>query len=120
MNKCELAFFYELRKQLPDSYHICTNMRIADMMDATAGVGFYKRRNAILPKHVDFLICDAYFRPVVAIEVNGYSHRRPDRVERDKQVKTIFSHAELPLVFVDVGTNFAKSIAEIKSNSTVA
>lgn len=114
MNRSEKAFFYELEKQLPSGYHIFPNMRIADFIDAVDGIGFYNRRNKILPKHIDFLVCDANFRPVVAIEVNGSSHRRPDRAERDEQIRQIFADAELPLEFVDVGSNFEISVSKIK------
>lgn len=121
MNKSEQAFFYELKKQLPEGYYIFPNMRIADMIQAVDGEGFYGRRNKILPKHIDFLVCDAYFRPVVAIEVNGSSHRRADRMERDDLVRRIFADAKLPLEFVDVGTNFQENISAIlKQRTTVA
>jgi hypothetical protein len=115
MNKSEQAYFYELKKQLPEGYHIFPNMRIADMINAVDGKGFYNRRNKILPKHIDFLVCDRYFKPVVAIEVNGSSHRRADRIERDDQVKRIFAEAKLPLEWVDVGTNFNSAVARIQS-----
>jgi hypothetical protein len=116
LNNSERAFFYELKKQLPSGYHVFPNMRIADMIQAVDGKGFYGRRNKILPKHIDFLICDAYFRPVLAIEVNGSSHRRVDRMERDELVRSIFADAKLPLEFIDVGTNFAESINRIRTS----
>jgi hypothetical protein len=115
MNKSEMAFFFELQKQLPQEYHIFPNMRIADFIDAVDGKGFYNRRNKILPKHIDFLVCDQYFKPLVAIEVNGSSHRRFDRIERDELVRQIFADAKLPLEFVDVGTNFAQSVTRVRS-----
>jgi len=113
-----MAFFFELRRQLPAGYHIFPNMRIADIMDPVDGEGFYKRLYAILPKHVDFLICDSYFKPIVAIEVNGSSHYRPDRIERDKLVKQAFSDANLPLEVVNVGTSFINSVSRVKSHLT--
>ena len=100
MNKSEAAFFFELQKQLPQGYYIFTKMRIADMIDALHGNGFYYRRNKILPKHIDFLVCDRNFKPVVAIEVNGTSHNRADRIERDKLVNQVFKDAQLPLEFI--------------------
>ena len=118
MNKSERAFFFELQKQLPQGYYIFPNMRIADFIDAVDGSGFYNRRNKILPKHIDFLICDQYFKPIVAVEVNGSSHRRADRVERDELVRKIFADANLPLEFVDVGTNFEQSVSKVYSYVT--
>lgn len=107
--------FFELEEQLPKGYRICPNMRIADIIDANDGPGFYKRRNVILPKHVDFLVCDPYFYPKVAVEINGYSHRKPERMARDKVVKAVFADAKIPLEFIDVGTSFAQSVERIKS-----
>lgn len=115
MNKSEQAFFYELQKQLPTDYHIFPNMRIADILEAVDGKGFYKRRNEILPKHVDFLVCDRYFKPMVAIEVNGSSHLRTDRIESDDLKQKIFKDAQLPLEVVDVGTSFEQSVLRIKA-----
>ncbi|MFZ1987556.1 MAG: DUF2726 domain-containing protein [Minisyncoccia bacterium] len=116
MNKSESAFFYELRKQLSSEYHIFPNMRIADIIDAVDGKGFYRRRNKILPKHIDFLICDRYFKPIVAVEVNGSSHHRADRIERDELVKEIFAEAKLPLEFVNVGVNFDQAVKKIAAH----
>ena len=113
MNDSEKAFFFELQKQLPKGYYIFPNMRIADFIDAVDGKGFYNRRNKILPKHIDFLICNSPFEPMVALEVNGSSHNRPDRVERDELVRQIFVEANLPLEFVDVGTSFEQSVMRV-------
>ena len=115
MNRSEIAFYFELEKQIPKEYHIFPNMRIADFIDATDGKGFYNRRNKILPKHVDFLICDPSFKPIVAVEVNGSSHHRRDRIERDELVREIFAEAKLPLEWVDVGSSFEQSVARVKS-----
>ena len=115
MNKSEMAFFFELQKQLPEGYHIFPNMRIADILDAVDGKGFYARNNKIMPKHIDFLVCNRYFNPMVAIEVNGSSHRRADRIESDDLKREIFKDAKLPLEFVDVGTSFEQSVSRVKS-----
>lgn len=115
MNKSEMAFFFELQKQLPEGYHIFPNMRIADIVDAVDGKGFYARNNKIMPKHIDFLVCNKYFNPIVAIEVNGSSHNRADRVEVDELKREIFKEAQLPLEFIDVGSNFEQSVARIKT-----
>ena len=44
MNGSESALFFELRKQLPQSYYVFPNMRIADVVDVINGQGFYKRQ----------------------------------------------------------------------------
>ncbi len=111
LDKREMAFFFELQKQLPSGYYVFPKMRIADILDATEGYGHRYRINKILPKHVDFVICNSEFKPIVAIELNGTSHQRHDRIERDALVKEIFAVAGMPLEVVNVGTDFSQSIA---------
>lgn len=114
MNRSESAFFFELQKQLPQGYYIFPKMRIADILETVSGKGYYHMRNGILPKHIDFLICDPHFKPVVAIEVNGGYHNNPNQKEKDSIKREIFTKAGLPLETVDVGSDFSYSIAKIK------
>jgi very-short-patch-repair endonuclease len=114
MNDSESALFFELQKQLPSNHHIFPNMRLADIVDATNGYGFYKRRNKILPKHIDFVICDSFFKPIVAIELNGSSHNRLDRIEKDEEKREILEEAQLPFVIIRVGDNFNEAMLKIK------
>ncbi|MFA7216722.1 MAG: DUF2726 domain-containing protein [Candidatus Paceibacterota bacterium] len=116
MNQSESAFFFELKKQLPEDYYIFPKMRIADILDVPNGHDYYKMRNKILPKHVDFLVCDKYFNPVLALEINGGSHNRPDRIERDTQIEQMFKEANLPLEFIKVGDSFEEAVKETISN----
>lgn len=111
LDKREMAFFFELQEQLPNGFYVFPKMRIADILDATEGYGHRYRINKILPKHVDFVICNSEFKPIVAIELNGTSHQRQDRIERDALVKEIFAVAGMPLEVVNVGTDFSQSIA---------
>lgn len=48
-------------------------------------------------KSVDYVLCDTEFHPVCAIELDDVSHERPDRVERDAFVNSLFRNAGLPL-----------------------
>ncbi|MEK7613814.1 MAG: DUF2726 domain-containing protein [Patescibacteria group bacterium] len=117
LDKREMAFFYELQKQLPAQHYIFPKMRIADILETTAqGREYYRQRNKILPKHIDFLICDSNFQPLIAIELNGFSHQRKDRIDRDVLVKNIFESATMKLVFVNVGDSFETAINDLLKN----
>lgn len=116
MNSSESAFFFELQKQLPHGYYIFPKMRIADVIETINGRGYYHMRNSILPKHIDFLICDSYFKPIVAIEVNGGYHNSPSQQEKDSLKREIFKGAGLILETVNVGSDFSQSISRIKSS----
>jgi hypothetical protein len=107
-----------LQKSLPEGYHVFPNMRIADIIDPVDGKGFYNRRNSILPKHIDFLICNDRFQPVHAVELNGSSHRNIKRAERDVLVKQIFEEASIPLTFVWVGESFEGTVRDIMATWT--
>lgn len=116
MNQSEAAFFFELKRQLPEGYNIFPKMRIADMLDVPNGREYYRMRNQILPKHIDFLVCDKSFAPIVAIELNGKSHLRQDRIERDQKIEEIFEGAKIPLVIAKTGESFENLIKNMKNN----
>jgi len=109
-NGSETAFFLELKKQLPEGFHIFPKIRIIDFIDPNSRE--YKWRNKIWAKHVDFLICDSIFKPILAIELNGRSHQRHDRVKRDRFVKEIFQVTGLPFEVLEVGNNFNLTISK--------
>jgi len=113
LDKREEAFFFELMKQLPTGFYVFPKTRIADVIETTDGKGYYFHRNKILPKHIDFLICNAFFHPIMAIELNGTSHRREDRKESDHQKREILKSAGLPLEFVEVGREFSLEVKNL-------
>ena len=115
MNESEAALFFELRRQLPKDCYIFPNMRIADVVDAINGSGFYHRRNKILPTHLDFVICNSNFTPIVAVELNGGYHNGLVRIEKDKEKVEILKEANLPLITIRVGDNFTDAVLKVKS-----
>lgn len=115
MNNSESSFFHLLRKELPSQFYIFPKMRIADIIETRNGKGYYKQRNKILPKHINFTVCNEKLEPVLAIEIDGHSHLRPDRVERDRQVEEIFLGVGLPLERVRVGEDFEVRCRELAS-----
>lgn len=113
MNDSEMALFQALVVGLPKQYHIFPKMRIADMLDIVDGRGYYHRRNQILPKHVDFLICSERMEPLLAIELDGGSHNKPSRIERDYLVDGVFKDGGLELLRLRVGTDFKAMVMDI-------
>lgn len=113
MNDSEMALFQALVSGLPDNYFVFPKMRIADMVDVVDGNGYYQRRNQILPKHVDFLICNDRMVPLMAIELDGSSHSKPSRIERDQLVDEVFKDAELRLSRINVGDNFRAAVVKM-------
>ncbi len=59
-------------------------------------------RNKIEKKHVDFVLCEKKrLNYIAAIELDDSSHKRKDRVKRDKFVNNAFREAKLPLIRID-------------------
>lgn len=116
MNSSESAFFFELQKQIPQGYYIFPKMRIADILETKNGKDYYHMRNKILPKHIDFLVCDSNFKPIIAIEVNGGYHNSQNQQKKDLEKIDIFKDAGLILETIKVGENFHESIERIKLN----
>lgn len=113
MNDSEAAFFLMLTKELSPNHHVFPKMRIADILDTKDGEGYFNRRNKILPKHIDFLVCDAYFQPIVGIEIDGKSHNSFDRIERDKFKDDVFKGVGLEFIRVKVGSDFRGAVEAI-------
>ena len=107
-NKSEEALFFELKKFLPPEYHIFPKVRIIDFIEPTNSD--YKWRNKIWSRHIDFLICDKYFKPIFAIELNGKSHLDPKRADSDNLKKQLFRDVNLPLEIIEVGEDFSSSV----------
>lgn len=113
MNNSEASFYHLLLKHLPEGFHAFPKMRIADIIKTKDGKGYYRQRNKILPKHVDFVICDSNLKPVCAIEIDGKSHDNPERQDRDDLIEYIFEGVHLPLKRIRVGSSFESAITEI-------
>ncbi len=118
-NRSEAAFFLELKKQLPEGLYVFPKVRMIDFLE----IDHAANRNPswlhkIWAKHVDFLICDRDFKPVLAIEVNGSSHNSIQRIQRDVFVQTVYTAANLPLEIVNVGTEFSGAIRPIVTKIT--
>ncbi len=113
-DKREVMLFQELKRQIPEGYHIFPKMRLADIMETTAaGREFHGQFNRISKKHIDFLICDQYYKPVLAIELNGSSHQTVRAQKSDEFKKKAFENIDLRLVVVRVGSDFASAVQEV-------
>lgn len=109
----EAAFLIELRRQLPNGFQVFPKMRVADVLETQRGDEYIKRRNKVLPKHVDFTVADFHFRPIFSIELNGKSHQSVQQKESDSAKNAAFKEAGFPLEVVEVGSNYEQEIARL-------
>ena len=103
LTPAEAAFFAVLRDVAGGRWLIMSKVRLADLVDPPSGREWQAAWNKISRKHVDFVLCDPdTVRPLVVLELDDRSHRRPDRIERDAFVDRVFADATLPILHIPV------------------
>lgn len=115
MNKSEKEFFNILHNTVQDQYHVFSKVRLLDILTIQKGLSRSHRqtlKNYTQSKHVDFLLCDKVtMKPMIAMELDGKSHLRQDRKDRDKFVDQVFKSANMRIIHVPVAREY--NIAEI-------
>lgn len=89
---------YHLLKAITDDLDliIFTKVRVADLISVKDGnLGDFNRIKA---KHIDFVICNERLKVVCALEIDDSTHQRPDRIERDIFINTLFKSCKIPLI----------------------
>ncbi len=108
----ERKFFVVLQNVINGKFIIFSKVRITDLLEAPKSLGnpsFYQHFNKIKSKHVDFVICDKErMIPLLAIELDGSSHSRPDRIKRDEFVDQAFKSAGLPIMHIRNSASYNK------------
>jgi hypothetical protein len=78
--------FYEMLRGVVRDHLILAKVRLADLVDADERHPRWQANfNRVCSKHIAFVICDALFRPIIAVELDGSSHEREDRRKRDRE-----------------------------------
>lgn len=100
MTSHEHDFFNLLNKMFGDKYFVFPQMQLSSLLDHKVYKQNWKGAlGRINQKSVDYVICDKiYLNPLVAIELDDWSHDSEDRIERDGLVEAIFEEAQFPLV----------------------
>lgn len=85
-------------------------VRLADVFDVKQGYArsrWQSAFNRISAKHVDFLLIQKTDgKPMLGIELDDRSHRKANRVERDKFVDHVFESAGLPLLRIKAQSTY--------------
>jgi len=100
MSKPEHEFFDILVRHFGSDYYIFPQVHLSTIFDhRIKGQSPQGALNHISRKSIDFVLCDkSYIRPLLGIELDDSSHKKEDRIERDKEVESIFRNSGLPLV----------------------
>ena len=80
--------------------HILCKPRLADFSQHVSGEFAFQK---ISQKHVDFLVCrPGDWMPMLAIELDDYSHDRAEVKKRDMFVNAVFAQVGIPLIRINV------------------
>lgn len=114
MTKSENDFFIVLKELLQDRYQVFPQIHLSAVLDQKVkGQNWNSALRHINSKSVDFVVCDkSYARPLLAIELDDFSHDANERRTRDAEVERIFQEANLPLLrFRDYKTMSRDTVA---------
>jgi len=102
LTEAERSFYNVLFDLELPGIRIFAKVRLADVFvvrQPKQTSGWWATFNAISQKHVDFLLVrESDCRAVMGIELDDGSHKRPDRLERDRFVRSVFADSGLPLL----------------------
>ena len=99
MNRNEYKFFRILNLALGYKYSIIPQVHLDELArPETRGESRIFSLRHINQKSVDFVICNKNsMHPLLAIELDGDSHKRKNYIDRDAEVVRILEEAKIPL-----------------------
>ncbi|MBQ8749249.1 MAG: DUF2726 domain-containing protein [Clostridia bacterium] len=95
LTEYELVFFNKLRNIYENKYHLQAQVSLRSVTSKTV----YSKYINELFRDIDFGIFDyETLKPLVLIELNDKTHKKPERHERDLKVREILNQSGIPLV----------------------
>lgn len=102
LTRAEREFFGVLERAVGGEYYIFPQLAL-DKIVILAGKGSLKGgyRNKINQKSVDFTLFNKQdISPALVIELDDYTHQRPDRQTRDGFVDRVLIHCDIPILHI--------------------
>lgn len=103
MTNAEHAFFNKLYAATGSDYYLFPQIHLSAILDHKVnGQEWRHAFKHINGKSVDYVLCDREsLRPVLAIELDDWSHAKEERIQRDTKVERILADADLPMLRVN-------------------
>ena len=104
----ERSFYGVLKHAAGERFDVFAKVRLADLVWLPKGVeGRQGWQNRVDRKHVDFVLCEpTTVTPVLVIELDDKSHRRPGRQARDALVDGVLRAAGLPILRIPAQASY--------------
>ncbi len=121
VNASERAAWEFLRRADLGQAHVFAKVRVEDVVSARGPSErrLFAARGHIKSRHIDFLLTDEDFRPLLAVEVDGPSHRSERAATADELKDRIFYLAGVPLLRLPVGADWNKVLTEWRAERRV-
>lgn len=102
LNASERKLFEFLQVALPKKYLVLPQVVMSSILNSPgSGKEFYKYQNKINRKILDFVIFEKNnLVPILAIEYDGPTHDRENRIQRDKFVDSVLESAGIDIVHI--------------------
>lgn len=109
MTSAETRFFKLLTETIGEEYYVFPQVHLSSILEHRIhGQNWWAAFHHINRKSVDFVVCDKQsIRPLLAVELDDWSHNLNHRKDRDKEVERIFDGAGLPLIRFGGGRNMS-------------
>lgn len=108
-SKAEKIIYEYLQTSLSDYYKVIPHVSLIDLFSYSKPDGEDDTYNIykLLGYHVDFVIFDELYHPVMGIELNGGSHKTdPKIIWTDRRKKELFTYFHIPLISLDLSTSY--------------
>lgn len=123
MTRAEQDFYHQLVNVISGEYLVFPQVHLSALFDHKINGQSWKHAfGHINGKSVDYVICKKQsLAPVIAVELDDYSHENESRRLRDSEVDRIFREANLPLLRFkniyanDLGLRINRAIKEFES-----
>jgi hypothetical protein len=115
ISNAERKVFLLLQEIVGEKYYIFPQVSIISLLKVDKNEkDFWIYFNKIRQKSVDFVLADkGSFDPVLAIELNDFTHDRYDRRERDEFVTKAFSDAGMKFVVLEGKSYTEAELAQV-------
>ena len=114
MTPAERTCYQALVGAVGERYRIFSQVHLSTILDERIKGQLWKAAlNHINRKSVDFVLCNKEsLAPLLAIELDDWSHAREDRKERDREVERILTDSGLPLLRITNLEGLSEKISE--------
>lgn len=109
LTETEAKFITVLTSFVRGRAHVLAKVRLADLAlpeDSPNLSAWQTAMNKVQSKHVDFVLCGPFFRPLCVIELDDSSHFLPNRIRRDDLVDSILRDIDLPIFHIPVKSSY--------------